>query len=131
MFLVAAPPIGTAFPFADADRAPASPPSLHTAAREGRTPTAERSPTGGPRRPDWDAIAACESSGDWSINTGNGFWGGLQFLPETWFGHGGGPFSGSGVFPYSRAEQIAVAERLRAARGYQPWPACRVKLGLP
>jgi hypothetical protein len=74
--------------------------------------------------PDWYAIAACESGGDWSVNTGNGFWGGLQFLPSTWFEFGGGPFSGSGAFPYSAAAQISVAERVLAGQGPEAWPNC-------
>lgn len=73
---------------------------------------------------DWYAIAACESGGNWSINTGNGFWGGLQFTPQTWFAFGGGPFSGSGPFPYSAGTQIAVAERVLDGQGPNAWPNC-------
>ena len=73
---------------------------------------------------DWGAIAACESGGDWSINTGNGFWGGLQFTPQTWFAYGGGPVDGVGPFPYSAEAQIAVAERVLAAQGPIAWPNC-------
>ncbi len=78
----------------------------------------------------WDDLAQCESGGNWSINTGNGYYGGLQFSYDTWHGYGGGEFA---EYPHeaSREEQIVVAERLRAARGYAPWPACRAKLGLP
>ena len=78
----------------------------------------------------WDDLAQCESGGNWSINTGNGYYGGLQFSHGTWHSYGGGEFA---EYPHqaSREEQIAVAERLRAARGYAPWPACRAKLGLP
>jgi Transglycosylase-like domain len=72
----------------------------------------------------WDAVAACESRGDWSTNTGNGFWGGLQFAPSTWFAYGGGPFDGSGPFPYSREAQVAVAERVLVAQGPGAWPHC-------
>lgn len=72
----------------------------------------------------WDAVAACESSGDWSINTGNGYWGGLQFAPSTWFAYGGGPFNGTGPFPYSREAQIAVAEAVLASQGEGAWPNC-------
>lgn len=75
-------------------------------------------------RPDWYAIAQCESGGNWSVNTGNGFWGGLQFLPTTWFEFGGGPFSGSGPFPYSVSAQIAVAERVLSSQGPGAWPNC-------
>ncbi len=78
----------------------------------------------------WDDLAKCESGGNWSINTGNGYYGGLQFNHGTWHSYGGGEFA---EYPHqaTREEQIAVAERLRAARGFAPWPACRVKLGLP
>ena len=78
----------------------------------------------------WDDLARCESSGNWATNSGNGYYGGLQFSYATWHGYGGGAYA---EYPHqaTREEQIAVAERLRDARGYQPWPACRVKLGLP
>jgi hypothetical protein len=78
----------------------------------------------------WDDLAQCESGGNWAINTGNGYYGGLQFSHATWHGYGGGDFA---EYPHeaTREEQIIVAERLHAARGFQPWPACRIKLGLP
>ena len=74
----------------------------------------------------WDALAQCESGGNWAINTGNGYYGGLQFSLAHVAGYGGGAYAD---YPHeaTREEQIAVAERLRAARGYQPWPACRVE----
>lgn len=70
--------------------------------------------------PNWDAIAACESGGNWSINTGNGYYGGLQFLPSTWRANGG-----TGM-PHqaSKAEQIRVANNLYAKAGVSPWPVC-------
>jgi transglycosylase-like protein len=78
----------------------------------------------------WDALARCESGGNWAIDSGNGYYGGLQFSHATWHGYGGGAFA---EYPHeaTREEQIVVAERLRDARGYAPWPACRAKLGLP
>jgi hypothetical protein len=78
----------------------------------------------------WDDLARCESGGNWAINTGNGYYGGLQFSHGTWHNYGGGEFA---EYPHeaTREEQIIVAERLRAARGYAPWPACRAELGLP
>ena len=78
----------------------------------------------------WDDLAQCESGGNWAINTGNGYYGGLQFSYDTWHGYGGGEFA---AYPHeaTREEQIIVAERLHAARGFAPWPACRDKLGLP
>ena len=78
----------------------------------------------------WDDLAQCESGGNWAINTGNGYYGGLQFSHATWHGYAGGDFA---EYPHeaTREQQIIVAERLHAARGFQPWPACRTKLGLP
>lgn len=78
----------------------------------------------------WDDLAQCESGGNWAINTGNGYYGGLQFSVPTWQGYGGAEYA---AYPHeaTREQQIAIAERLRDARGYQPWPACRIKLGLP
>jgi LysM repeat protein len=74
----------------------------------------------------WDRLAQCESGGNWGINTGNGYSGGLQFAPGTWRAHGG---TGS-AHNASRAEQIRVAERVRASQGWGAWPACSSKLGL-
>ncbi|BDZ45778.1 transglycosylase family protein [Naasia aerilata] len=74
----------------------------------------------------WDAIAQCESSGNWSIDTGNGYYGGLQFSPSTWAAFGG---SGS-ASNASREEQIAVAERVLASQGWGAWPSCSAQLGL-
>ena len=74
----------------------------------------------------WDALAQCESSGNWGANTGNGFSGGLQFTQSTWAAYGG---SGSAAGA-SRAEQIAVAERVQAGQGWGAWPACSAQLGL-
>jgi uncharacterized protein YabE (DUF348 family) len=74
----------------------------------------------------WDRLAQCESGGNWSINTGNGYYGGLQFSASTWRAYGG-----SGL-PHqnSRAQQIAIAQKLQAAAGWGQWPACSSKLGL-
>lgn len=74
----------------------------------------------------WDALAQCESGGNWSINTGNGFSGGLQFTPSTWAAYGG---TGSPTTA-NRSQQIAVAERVLAGQGWGAWPACSAKLGL-
>ncbi|GAB2684150.1 hypothetical protein GCM10027070_24840 [Barrientosiimonas humi] len=68
----------------------------------------------------WDRIAQCESTGNWSINTGNGYYGGLQFDIRTWLGAGGGDFAPRADLA-SRAEQITVANRVYAERGLQPW----------
>ncbi|WP_281177619.1 resuscitation-promoting factor [Kribbia dieselivorans] len=68
----------------------------------------------------WDRIAQCESTGNWSINTGNGYYGGLQFDIQTWLGAGGGQFAPRADLA-SRAQQITVANRVYASRGLQPW----------
>ena len=62
---------------------------------------------------EWDVVARCESSGNWSINTGNGYHGGLQFAPGTWSGHGGGEFAPV-AHQATREEQIAIAEKVLA-----------------
>ncbi|MEJ3656870.1 transglycosylase family protein [Actinomycetes bacterium KLBMP 9759] len=77
----------------------------------------------------WDRLAMCESTGDWGINTGNGYSGGLQFSPRTWKAFGGAEFA-SAAHQASRAEQIVVAERVLAAQTWKAWPACSKKLGL-
>ncbi len=78
---------------------------------------------------DWDRLAQCEAGGNWSINTGNGYHGGLQFSPSTWAAYGGKEFA---PFAYqaTREQQIAVAERTLAGQGWGAWPACSAKLGL-
>ena len=79
----------------------------------------------------WDRLAQCESTGNWSINTGNGYYGGLQFDAGTWRAYGGSAYA-SLPHQASREEQIAVASRVRDDRGgYGAWPACSRRLGLP
>ncbi len=76
----------------------------------------------------WDSLAQCESGGNWAINTGNGYYGGLQFNLGTWRAYGGTGYPHQA----SRETQIAVATRLRdATGGYGSWPGCAAKLGLP
>lgn len=77
----------------------------------------------------WDRVAACESSGDWAVSTGNGYYGGLQFSASTWAAYGGHAYAGeaSGA---TKAQQIAVAERVLAAQGPGAWPVCGPKAGL-
>ena len=72
---------------------------------------------------EWDRVAGCESGGNWSINTGNGYHGGLQFSQGTWASHGGGEFARS-ANQASREQQIAVAERVLATQGRGAWPVC-------
>ena len=74
----------------------------------------------------WDRLAKCESGGRWNVNTGNGYYGGLQFSPRTWRAFGG---KGS-AHTASRKEQIRVAERVLAAQGWKAWPSCSKKIGL-
>ena len=71
----------------------------------------------------WDAVAICESSGNWAIHTGNGYSGGLQFSASTWAGYGGGAYAPQ-AWQASREAQIAVAERVLAAQGPGAWPVC-------
>lgn len=74
----------------------------------------------------WDRLAECESGGNWSIDTGNGYRGGLQFSQSTWEAYGG---TGNPANA-SREEQIRVAERVQAGQGWGAWPACSRQLGL-
>src|SRR5271168_1076649 len=72
---------------------------------------------------EWDHVAACESGGNWGINTGNGYHGGLQFSQGTWASHGGGEYASS-ANQATRDQQIAVAERVLASQGRGAWPVC-------
>jgi LysM repeat protein len=72
---------------------------------------------------DWSGVAQCESGGNWSINTGNGYYGGLQFSSSTWLGHGGGDFAPRADLA-SPAQQVAVAERVLLSQGAGAWPSC-------
>ena len=74
----------------------------------------------------WDKVAQCESSGDWSINTGNGFYGGLQFTESTWLAYGGGAYA-QYANQATRAQQIAIAEKVLAGQGIGAWPVCGPK----
>ncbi|MFS8100008.1 transglycosylase family protein [Lentzea alba] len=74
---------------------------------------------------DWDALAQCEASGNWATNTGNGYYGGLQFTMQTWRAYGGQGNPANA----SREQQIAVAERVLAGQGRNAWPACSAKMG--
>src|SRR6478735_2336123 len=72
---------------------------------------------------EWDQVARCESGGNWAINTGNGYQGGLQFSPSTWSAHGGGQYAPAANMA-SKDEQIAIAERVLASQGRGAWPVC-------
>ncbi|MGW7543535.1 transglycosylase family protein [Streptomyces sp. NPDC054770] len=77
----------------------------------------------------WDKVAACESSGDWSIDTGNGFYGGLQFTQSTWEAYGGTRYAPRADLA-TKDQQIAVAEKVLAGQGPGAWPVCSVRAGL-
>ncbi|MEV1291881.1 transglycosylase family protein [Pseudonocardia sp. NPDC049635] len=119
----------------------------HTESPERREPPTSPQPPGSqepaepqrqdPPRPDataestWDRLAQCESSGDWSISTGNGYYGGLQFDRPTWSEFGGTAYAPT-ADGATREQQIEIATKVRDARGgYGSWPACSRKLGLP
>ncbi|KJS57762.1 transglycosylase family protein, partial [Streptomyces rubellomurinus] len=77
----------------------------------------------------WEKVAQCESSGDWSINTGNGYYGGLQFDLSTWNAYGGQQYA---AYPHQATEnqQIMIAEKVLAAQGPSAWPQCGASNGL-
>lgn len=77
----------------------------------------------------WDAVAACESSGNWSINTGNGYYGGLQFSQSTWAEFGGTQYASRANLA-TKAQQIAIAQRVLAVQGPNAWPVCSKVAGL-
>ena len=72
---------------------------------------------------EWDAVARCESGGNWAINTGNGYYGGLQFSASTWAAYGGTAYA-STADKASKAQQIAIAEKVLASQGKGAWPVC-------
>ena len=74
----------------------------------------------------WDRVAACESGGNWAVNTGNGYYGGLQFTLGTWQANGGTGMPQDA----SREQQIAVAQHVQATQGWGAWPVCSVKAGV-
>ncbi|MER6410586.1 transglycosylase family protein [Streptomyces humidus] len=72
---------------------------------------------------EWDAVAQCESGGNWSINTGNGYYGGLQFSASTWAAYGGTQYAAQ-ANQASKSQQISVAEKVLASQGKGAWPVC-------
>ncbi|WP_217144230.1 transglycosylase family protein [Streptomyces sp. AC627_RSS907] len=72
---------------------------------------------------EWDTVAQCESGGNWSINTGNGYYGGLQFSASTWAAYGGTQYAAT-ADQATKAQQIAVAEKVLAGQGKGAWPVC-------
>jgi hypothetical protein len=86
-------------------------------------------PPGFPGTSVWDTLAQCEAGGDWGADTGNGFYGGLQFTSSTWLENGGGryaPFANHA----SREQQIAIAQRVLQTQGWVAWPVCSLKIGV-
>jgi hypothetical protein len=77
----------------------------------------------------WNRLAGCESGGNWHINTGNGYYGGVQFSEGTWLAYGGGTYAHRADLA-SREHQIAIAEKVLKGQGWGAWPACSAKLGL-
>ncbi len=77
----------------------------------------------------WDKVASCESGGNWKINTGNGYYGGIQFSRRTWRGFGGGTYA-SQANRATKGEQIAIARRVLASQGPGAWPTCGRRAGL-
>ena len=71
----------------------------------------------------WDQVAQCESGGDWHINTGNGYYGGLQFAAQTWTGFGGGQYAPT-ADQATKGQQIEIAEKVLAGQGPGAWPTC-------
>lgn len=78
--------------------------------------------------PDWDELAECESGGNWSTNTGNGYYGGAQFSQSTWEAYGGTAYAPRADLA-TREQQIAVAEKTLASQGYGAWPGCSASTG--
>ena len=104
----------------DAQAAAQAPAASATASGSAPVTSPSSLPTG---TVNWQAIAACESGGNWSANTGNGFYGGLQFTQQTWLGYGGGQYAATANLA-TPAQQIAVAERVLAGQGIGAWPVC-------
>ena len=111
------------------------PPLIHLSAKARRQALKAESldqgaalPPGFPGSSIWDTLAQCEAGGDWTADTGNGFYGGLQFTAGTWLEHGGGRFAPAANYA-SREQQIAVAQRVLETQGWVAWPACSLKLG--
>ncbi|MFN8030739.1 MAG: transglycosylase family protein [Dermatophilaceae bacterium] len=117
-------------PYAGRHRAARRPSrALLTAAGSAAAVGAILAPTAAHADTVWDAVADCESSGNWSINTGNGYYGGLQFSASTWTGFGGGKYA-----PYahqaSKGAQIYIAQAVLKVQGPGAWPVCGARAGL-
>ena len=107
--------------------APAPTPTTSSGSGSSSSSSGSSTPPANTSGLNWDAVAQCESGGNWSINTGNGFYGGLQFDYSTWLANGGGAYAPRADLA-TREQQIAVANTLYAARGSSPWPVCGANL---
>jgi len=126
---VAAPVTALTAPGAAASGEEAIPAPSEEHARVARTLDSEASDPARRAAGVWDALAACESGGNWSARTGNGYLGGLQFLPQTW-ASGGGDAVAPSPHLATREQQIVVAERVLELQGWRAWPVCSTLLGL-
>jgi hypothetical protein len=88
--------------------------------------TAQAAPA---RQDAWDRVAHCESGGNWRANTGNGYYGGLQFSLSTWHSYGGAAFAHT-ADRATRSQQIAIADKVLRSQGWKAWPTCSRKAGL-
>jgi murein DD-endopeptidase MepM/ murein hydrolase activator NlpD len=113
----------------EAVRREAPPRNTRAAALAALLDKSASSPFDSPGPTVWDALAECESGGDWHARTENGFFGGLQFHPGTWLTHGGGEFAPSAHLA-TREQQILIARRTLEAQGWAAWPVCSLRLGL-
>lgn len=111
---------------ASSDTDEASGPSISSTAQTAPSTTPQPVVTTAANTSVWDRLAQCESSGNWGIDTGNGYYGGLQFTLSSWRSVGGTGYPNQA----SRDEQIALAEKLQATQGWGAWPACSTMLGL-
>ncbi|WP_175410237.1 peptidoglycan DD-metalloendopeptidase family protein [Streptomyces sp. TRM64462] len=102
---------------------------LLTATAVPLTLAATTAPAAAASRETWEKVAACESSNNWSVDTGNGFYGGLQFLPSTWAEFGGHQYAPNAHLA-TKEQQIAVAEEVLKVQGPGAWPVCSVRAGL-
>jgi hypothetical protein len=125
--MLALPPLPAHIPAAPARLAPAPPQPVPAQAASGETGAvsspAPAAPVYSGSGVDWNAIAACESGGNWATSTGNGFYGGLQFSQSTWDAYGGTSYAPS-ADQASASQQIAVANRVLAGQGIGAWPVC-------
>lgn len=106
--------------------APAAPAASARPAARSQSPAPAAPPASNVSGGVWDRLAACEAGGNWSINTGNGFYGGLQFTLGSWRAVGGSGYPHQA----SKSEQIMRGQMLQARQGWGAWPACSAKLGL-